>query len=66
MGQVGADAVGRSLVEDLARRGVDVRVRTTGVTGVTIGLRESGYVTSLYERGTSVNFESPGQPTSTV
>ena len=61
VGQIGADAVGRSLAEDLARRGVDVRVRATGVTGVTIGLRQSGYVTSIYERGTSVNFEEPGQ-----
>ena len=52
-GQVGADAVGDSLVADLRRRGVDARVSAHGVTGVTINLMQQGYRTLLVDRGAS-------------
>ena len=53
VGQVGADAMGESLVTDLRRRGVDARVSTRGVTGVAINLLQAGYRTTLIDRGAS-------------
>ncbi len=53
VGQVGADAVGESLVADLRRRGVDARVSTHGATGVTINLVQAGYRSTLVDRGAS-------------
>lgn len=53
VGQVGADAVGESLVADLRRRGVDARVSTGGATGVAINLLQAGYRTTLVDRGAS-------------
>ncbi len=53
VGQVGADAVGESLVADLRRRGVDARVSHHGVTGVAINLLQAGYRTTLVDRGAS-------------
>ncbi len=53
VGQVGADALGDSLVADLQRRGVDTRVVAHGVTGVTVNLLQQGYRTTLVERGAS-------------
>lgn len=53
VGQVGADAVGESLVADLRRRGVDLRVSTHGTTGVAINLLQAGYRTTLVDRGAS-------------
>ena len=53
VGQVGADAMGDSLVADLRRRGVDARVSAHGVTGATINLLQAGYRTTLVDRGAS-------------
>ncbi|MXZ52294.1 MAG: hypothetical protein F4Z34_03805 [Acidimicrobiaceae bacterium] len=53
VGQVGADAVGDSLVADLRQRGVDTRVISHGVTGVTVNLLQQGYRTTLVDRGAS-------------
>ena len=53
VGQVGADAVGDSLVADLQQRGVDVHTSAHGVTGVTINLLQQGYRTTLVDRGAS-------------
>lgn len=53
VGQVGADALGGSLVADLQRRGVDTRVVAHGVTGVTVNLLQHGYRTTLVDRGAS-------------
>ena len=53
VGQVGADALGGSLVADLQRRGVDTRVIAHGVTGVTVNLLQQGYRTTLVDRGAS-------------
>ena len=53
VGQVGADAVGHSLVSDLQQRGVDTRVVFHGVTGVTVNLLQQGYRTTLVDRGAS-------------
>ena len=53
VGQVGADAMGDSLVADLRKRGVDVRVGAHGVTGVTVNLLQRGYRTTLVDRGAS-------------
>ena len=53
VGQVGADALGGSLVADLQRRGVDVPVIAHGVTGVTVNLLQQGYRTTLVDRGAS-------------
>ena len=53
VGQVGADALGGSLVADLQRRGVDTRVVSHGVTGVTVNLLQQGYRTTLVDRGAS-------------
>ena len=53
VGQVGADAMGESLVADLRRRGVDARVSHHGVTGVAINLLQAGYRTTLVDRGAS-------------
>ncbi len=58
VGQVGADAVGESLVADLRRRGVDARVSAHGVTGVAINLLQAGYRTALIDRGASANLDS--------
>lgn len=55
VGQVGADPVGESLIADLRQRGVDARVSTHGVTGVTINLLQAGYRTALVDRGASAN-----------
>ena len=51
VGQVGADAMGDSLVEDLRQRGVDTQVSAHGVTGVTLNLLQDGYRTTLVDRG---------------
>lgn len=53
VGQVGADALGDSLVADLQRRGVDAQVAVQGVTGVTVTLVQDGYRTTLVDRGAS-------------
>ena len=53
VGQVGADALGGSLVADLQRRGVDTQVIAHGVTGVTVNLLQQGYRTTLVDRGAS-------------
>ena len=53
VGQVGADAVGDSLLADLRQRGVDTRVISHGVTGVTVNLLQQGYRTTLVDRGAS-------------
>ena len=53
VGQVGADALGDSLVADLRRRGVDAQVGSHGVTGVTVTLVQEGYRTTLVDRGAS-------------
>ena len=53
VGQVGADALGNSLVADLQRRGVDTQVIAHGVTGVTVNLLQQGYRTTLVDRGAS-------------
>ncbi len=62
VGQVGADAVGESLVADLRRRGVDPRVSVHGVTGVTINLLQAGYRTTLVDRGASTQLTVVGIP----
>ena len=54
LGQVGADAIGRSLIDDLQARGVDARVSSRGVTGVTVNLLQAGYRTALVDRGASI------------
>ena len=53
VGQVGADAVGDSLLADLRQRGVDAHVTSHGVTGVTVNLLQQGYRTTLVDRGAS-------------
>ena len=53
VGQVGADAVGDSLIADLRQRGVDTHVISHGVTGVTVNLLQQGYRTTLVDRGAS-------------
>ena len=53
VGQVGADALGDSLIADLQRRGVDAQVGAHGVTGVTVTLVQDGYRTTLVDRGAS-------------
>ena len=53
VGQVGADAMGDSLVADLRKRGVDVQVNAHGVTGVTVNLLQQRYRTTLVDRGVS-------------
>lgn len=53
VGQVGADAVGDSLLADLRQRGVDTHVISHGVTGVTVNLLQQGYRTTLVDRGAS-------------
>ncbi len=58
VGQVGADAVGESLISDLRRRGVDARVRAHGVTGAAINVLQAGYRTTLVDRGASANLDS--------
>ena len=58
VGQVGADAMGESLIDDLRRRGVDARVSTHGVTGVAINLMQAGYRTTLVDRGASADLDA--------
>ena len=53
VGQVGADAMGDSLIADLRQRGVDTHVMSHGVTGVTVNLLQQGYRTTLVDRGAS-------------
>ncbi len=53
VGQVGDDAIGRTLIADLHRRGVDVAVRQNGGTGVAIVLVGGGPRTRLVDRGAS-------------
>ncbi|RMH67016.1 MAG: sugar kinase [Actinomyces sp.] len=53
VGQVGDDAIGRTLVGDLERRGVEVAVRHAGGTGVSIVLVGGGRRTRLVDRGAS-------------
>ena len=55
VGQVGADAMGGSLIEDLRQRGVDTQVSAHGVTGVTVNLLQDGYRTTLVDRGAASN-----------
>ena len=57
VGQVGADAVGESLLADLTRRGVDVRAEAQGATGTVISLLQDGYRTTLVDRGASSRLE---------
>lgn len=58
VGQVGGDAVGRSLVGDLERRGVEVLVRAQGATGVEIELRHDGYRTFFSDRGVAARLKA--------
>ena len=60
LGQVGADAIGRSLIDDLQIRGVDTRVSARGTTGVTVNLLQAGYRTALVDRGASVKLGAAG------
>ena len=53
VGQVGADAMGDSLIADLQQRGVDTQVTAHGVTGMTVNLLQQGYRTTLVDRGAS-------------
>ncbi len=55
VGLVGADAIGRALVADLADRGVDVAVKPHGVTGATLNLIQDGYRTVLVDRGVAAS-----------
>jgi len=60
VGQVGADALGGSLVADMRQRGVDVQVIGHGVTGVTVNLLQQGYRTTLVDRGASSTLAAVG------
>ncbi len=57
VGRVGADAVGRTLADDLVRRGVDTRIEHSGGTGVVVTLVGGGRRTSLVDRGASARLE---------
>jgi sugar/nucleoside kinase (ribokinase family) len=58
VGRVGADRVGRSLVEDLSRRGVELAVQHSGGTGVAVTLVGGGRRTSLVDRGASARLDA--------
>lgn len=58
VGRVGDDRVGRNLVEDLARRGVEVTVQHGGGTGVVVTLVGGGRRTSLLDRGASARLDT--------
>lgn len=53
VGQVGDDHVGRTLVDDLGRRGVEVRAGHAGGTGVIVTLIGAGGRSRLIDRGAS-------------
>ncbi|MDW3218331.1 MAG: carbohydrate kinase family protein [Acidimicrobiales bacterium] len=53
VGQVGDDHVGRTLTEDLERRGVDLRVAFAGGTGVIITMIGRGGRSRMIDRGAS-------------
>ena len=53
VGQIGNDTLGRTLSEDLQRRGVDLAVKQEGATGVTLTLIGRGGRTLLTDRGTA-------------
>ncbi len=53
VGQVGNDAIGRSLVDDLRSRGVEVLVRHVGGTGIVVTLLAGGSRSRLVDRGAS-------------
>jgi sugar/nucleoside kinase (ribokinase family) len=53
VGQVGDDHVGHALVNDLRRRGVDVRARHAGSTGVIVTMIGKGGRSRLIDRGAS-------------
>ena len=57
VGRVGADSVGRTLADDLVRRGVDTRIEHSGGTGVVVTLVGGGRRTSLVDRGASARLE---------
>ena len=53
VGQVGDDALGHALVDDLSSRGVDARVAHLGTTGVIVTTVGQGSRTRLVDRGAS-------------
>jgi sugar/nucleoside kinase (ribokinase family) len=53
VGQVGDDHVGHALVDDLRRRGVDVRAHHAGGTGVIVTMIGKGGRSRLIDRGAS-------------
>ncbi len=53
VGQVGDDALGRTLVDDLRRRGVDAMVHHAGGTGVAVTMIGGGARSRLVDRGAS-------------
>ncbi|MGB0500956.1 MAG: carbohydrate kinase family protein [Acidimicrobiales bacterium] len=53
VGQVGDDALGHALVDDLSSRGVDARVAHLGSTGVIVTTVGQGSRTRLVDRGAS-------------
>jgi sugar/nucleoside kinase (ribokinase family) len=57
VGRVGADTIGRTLAEDLARRGVDTRIQYSGGTGVVVTLVGGGRRTNLVDRGASARLD---------
>ena len=57
VGRVGADTIGRALVDDLVRRGVDARIEHAGGTGLVVTLAGGGRRTQLVDRGTSTRLE---------
>jgi len=58
VGQVGDDALGRTLVADLQRRGVDAMVHHAGGTGVSITMVGGGTRSRLVDRGASRRLHS--------
>ena len=53
VGQVGDDSIGRTLVADIKRRGVDAMVHQIGGTGVSISIAGGGARSRLVDRGAS-------------
>jgi sugar/nucleoside kinase (ribokinase family) len=53
VGQVGDDHVGQTLVDDLGRRGVDLRVTRAGDTGLIVTMVGKGGRSRLIDRGAS-------------
>jgi len=58
VGQVGDDSVGRTLVDDLKSRGVDVKVHHAGATGVAVTMIGGGARSRLVDRGASRRLHS--------